>query len=271
MALDVEQFKQVQKTMWSSGDYPDLARMIESSAARVVDAVQPGPGQEMLDVATGSGNVAIPAAARGAQVTGLDLTPELLEVARRRAQEQGVQVNFIEGDAENLPFADASFDIVTSCFGVIFTPRHGQAAGELARVARPGGKLAFTAWTPEGVNGQMFKTVGKHMPPPPPEVTSPTMWGTEEYARSLFAPSGVELSFKREMVTFTADSPEAWVDYNERVLGPTIMAKNVLEPQGKWDGLKQDLIALYATNNEADDGSLRFSAEYLLGVGAIAS
>lgn len=269
MALDTEQFKAVQKMMWASGDYPELAQSIETVAERLVDAVAPSAGQEMLDVATGSGNVAIPAASRGAKVTGLDLTPELLEVARRRAQENGVQVNFIEGDAEALPFADGSFDVVTSCFGVIFAPRHEQAASELVRVARAGGKVAFTAWTPEGLNGQMFKTMGKHMPPPPPEVISPVMWGTEEHTRSLFAPNGVELSFERHSVTFTADSPTAWVEYNERVLGPTIMAKNMLEPQGKWEALKQDLIELYVSNNEAQDGSLKVSAEYLLGVGQV--
>lgn len=269
MALDFEQFKQGQKMMWAIGDYPELAQTIEGVAVRLVEAVAPSPGQEMLDVATGSGNVAIPAAGRGAKVTGLDLTPELLEVARRRAQEAGVQVNFIEGDAENLPFADGSFDVVTSCFGVIFAPRHEQAASELVRVARPGAKVGFTAWTPEGLNGQMFKTVGKHMPPPPPEVVSPIMWGTEEHTRRLFAASGVELSFERQTVTFTADSPKAWVEYNERVLGPTIMAKNMLEPQGKWEALKQELIELYVQNNEAQDGTLKVSAEYLLGVGEV--
>jgi ubiquinone/menaquinone biosynthesis C-methylase UbiE len=269
MALDVNQFKQGQKMMWAMGDYPDIAQTIAEVAVRIVDTVAPGPNEEMLDVATGTGNVAIPAASRGAKVTGLDLTPELLEVARRRAQEAGVQVSFIEGDAEELPFAAASFDVVTSCFGVIFAPRHEQAASELARVARPGARIAFTAWTPEGLNGQMFQTMGKHMPPPPPEVTSPVMWGTPEHTRKLFAPSGVELSFERHMVTFTADSPESWVQYNERVLGPTIIAKSMLEPQGKWEALREDLIELYRERNEAQDGSLRVSAEYLLGVGQV--
>ncbi|HEV3071321.1 MAG TPA: methyltransferase domain-containing protein [Solirubrobacteraceae bacterium] len=269
MALDVEQFKAGQKMMWATGDYPSIAQTIEQAALRLVDAVAPAAGQELLDVATGSGNVAIPAAGRGAKVTGLDLTPELLEVARRRAAQSGVEVSFIEGDAEELPFVKESFDIVTSCFGVIFAPRHEQAASELARVAKAGGKVGFTAWTPEGLNGRMFKAMGKHMPPPPPEVLSPLLWGTEEHTRALFKPHGVELSFERHEVAFTADSPEAWVRYNERVLGPTIMAKNMLEPQGKWEALRADLLELYAQNNEAQDGSLRVSAEYLLGVGQV--
>lgn len=269
MSFDIGQFKQGQKRMWALGDYPDLARTIETAAARIVDAVDPHAGDELLDVATGSGNVAIPAAARGAKVTGLDLTPELLEVARRRAQDAGAQIEFLEGDAEELPFAEDSFDAVTSCFGVIFAPRHERAAGELARVARPGGRIALTAWTPEGLNGQMFKTVGSHMPPPPPEVRSPVLWGSEDHVRSLFEPSGVELTCERHDVVFTAESPQAWVEYNERVLGPTIVAKSMLEPQGKWEALKADLTALYLERNEATDGSLRVSAEYLLAVGRV--
>ena len=130
-------------------------------------------------MATGSGNVAIPAARLGARVTGLDLTPELLEVARVRADDAGVSVRWVEGDAEALPFADASFERVTSCFGVIFAPRHELTAGELARVARAGATVAFTAWTPEGMNGQMFRTIGSYMPPPPPELGSPVQWGVE--------------------------------------------------------------------------------------------
>jgi SAM-dependent methyltransferase len=266
MSMDVGAIKEGQRMMWSIGDYPDLARTIEGVAEVLVERVGAGPGGNLLDVATGSGNVAIPAALAGASVTGLDLTPELLEVARRRAAEAGVDVRFIEGDAEELPFDDDSFDRVTSCFGVIFAPRHEHAAGELMRVARPGARVAFTGWTPEGLNGRMFKTIGSYMPPPPPEVASPLRWGEEDYVRSLMHDSGSELSFERRTVTFTHDSPESWVQYNERVLGPTIMTKAALEPQGKWEDCKADLIALYREHNEAGDGSLRVSAEYLLTV-----
>jgi SAM-dependent methyltransferase len=266
MSIDVGAIKQGQKMMWSMGDYPDLARTIQGVAEVLVERVGVRPGESLLDVATGSGNVAIPAALSGASVTGLDLTPELLEVARRRAAEEGVDVHWIEGDAEELPFEDHSFDRVSSCFGVIFAPRQEQAASELMRVARPGATVAFTAWTPEGVNGRMFKTIGSHMPPPPPELASPLRWGQEDHVRSLLSESGSELSFERLTVTFTHDSPESWVQYNERVLGPTIMTKAALEPQGKWEDCKADLIALYNENNEAEDGSLRISAEYLLTV-----
>jgi ubiquinone/menaquinone biosynthesis C-methylase UbiE len=266
MSIDVSAIKEGQRKMWSAGDYPDLARTIEGVAEVLVERVGAGPGEHLLDVATGSGNVAIPAALAGASVTGLDLTPELLEVARRRGSETGVDVRWIEGDAEELPFEDDSFDLITSAFGVIFAPRHEQAAGELARVARPGARVALTAWTPEGLNGQMFKTVGSYMPAPPPGVGSPLRWGEEDHVRALLHDSGAELSFERHMVTFTHDSPESWVEYNERVLGPTIMTKAALEPQGKWEECKADLVALYHEHNESEDGSLRASAEYLLTV-----
>jgi len=266
VSIDVSAIKQGQKMMWASGDYPDLAQTIEEVAEVVVEAVGVAPGEEMLDVATGSGNVAIPAARLGARVTGLDLTPELLDAARRRAADAGVDVRWIEGDAEELPFEPDSFDRVTSCFGVIFAPRHEQAAGELARVARPGATIAFSAWTPEGMNGQMFKLIGSYVPAPQPELQPPVRWGEEDYVRSLMKPSGAELAFERRTVTMTHESPESWVEYTERVLGPTVMIKAALEPQGKWEELKSRLIALYRDNNEADDGSFRARAEYLLTV-----
>ncbi|HEY2768382.1 MAG TPA: methyltransferase domain-containing protein [Solirubrobacteraceae bacterium] len=266
MSIDVEGFKQGQKAMWAMGDYPDLARWIEAVGELVAERVGAAPGEELLDVATGSGNVAVPAAARGARVTGLDITPELLEVARARAAQAGLEITWIEGDAEQLPFPDGSFDRVSSCFGVIFAPRQDHAARELVRVARPGATIALTAWTPEGLNGQMFKTMGAHMPPPPEGLRSPILWGSEDHVRELFSGSGVELTFERHMIDFKHDSPESWVQYNERVLGPTIMAKNALEPQGKWEPLREELLGLYRANNQAQDGSLHVSAEYLLTV-----
>lgn len=264
MSIDVSGIKEGQKTMWTVGDYPEIATRIEGVAELLVQRVGAGPGLEMLDVATGSGNVAVAAARAGAKVTGLDLTPKLLEVAGRRAAEAGLEISFIEGDAEELPFENGSFDIVTSCFGAMFAPRHEQAAGELTRVARAGGTVGVAAWTPEGLNGKMFKTVGSYMPPPPPELKPPVMWGTEDHMRSLFADSGATLSFERQMVTFTHDSPESWVAYNERILGPAILAKNALEPQGRYDELRTELIGLYSEANEAQDETFKANAEYLL-------
>ncbi len=269
MSIDVSGIKQGQRMMWTAGDYADLARTIASVGELVAQSAQAGAGDSLLDVATGSGNVAIPAALAGANVTGLDLTPKLLEVARERAAEAGVQIEFVEGDAEELPFDDRSFDRVTSCFGVMFAPRHDVAAAQLVRVARPGARIVVAAWTPEGLNGRMFKTVGSYMPPPPPELKQPVMWGNEDHVRELFADSGAELAFARHDVTFEAESPQKWFEYNERVLGPTVMAKAALEPQGKWDSLRAELIELYVANNEADDGSMRVRAEYLLSVATL--
>jgi SAM-dependent methyltransferase len=266
VSIDFDGIKQGQRMMWSAGDYPDLAQHIAGVGEELAHCAVSRPDIELLDVATGSGNVAIPAALAGAQVTGLDLTPRLLEAARRRAAEAGVEVRFIEGDAEQLPFPADSFDAVTSCFGVMFAPRQELAAAELARVARPGSRIAVTAWTPEGVNGAMFRVVSSYMPPPPPELRSPTMWGNEDHVRGLFAPTGAELTFERRNATFSDDSIESWLTYNERVLGPTILAKQALEPQGRWEQLRGELADLYANADEADDGSFRFSAEYLLSI-----
>jgi SAM-dependent methyltransferase len=266
VSIDVSGIKQGQKMMWSTGDYPEVARRIESVAELLVERVGAAPGLEMLDVATGSGNVAIAAAKAGAQVTGLDLTPELLEVACRRAADAGLDVRFIEGDAEELPFEADSFDRVTSCFGVMFAPRHEQAASELTRVTRPGGTIAFTAWTPGGLIGSTFKLVGSFMPAPPPELKPPVAWGDEGHVRPLLGDSGAELSFELRTVAFEHDSPESWVEYDERILGPAIMAKAALEPQGRYGELREALMELYRGANEADDGTFRAESEYLLTV-----
>jgi SAM-dependent methyltransferase len=266
LSIDVSGFKQGQRAMWSTGNYPEVARRIETVAELLAERVGAGPGLQLLDVATGSGNVAIAAARAGADVTGLDLTPELLEAARRRAGEVDLDVRFVEGDAEELPFEDRSFDRVTSCFGVMFAPRHEQAAGELIRVTRPRGTIAVTAWTPDGVLGRTFRIVGSFMPPPPPELKPPFSWGDKNHVRDLFAGSGAELSLERRTVTFTHDSPESWFEYDERILGPAILAKAALEPQGRYGELREQMIDLYREVNEADDGTFRAQAEYLLTV-----
>jgi SAM-dependent methyltransferase len=261
----IENFKNAQRAIWTAGDYHTVSRQIQEVADLLVERADASAGVSMLDVATGTGNVAVPAASRGATVTALDLTPALLERARLRAQEEGVEVAFIEGDAESLPFADQSFDRVTSCFGVIFAPRQQLAASELVRVTRrPRGSVLFTAWTPEGINGRMFKTIASYMPPPPPDALPPVAWGEEDHVRSLFASSDVELSFERRMVAFTHESEEEWVQYSTTNLGPLVLARAALEPQGRWGELEAELLEMYQQANEADDGSLRVKAEYLL-------
>jgi ubiquinone/menaquinone biosynthesis C-methylase UbiE len=264
VSLDVEGIKQGQRAMWAIGDYPDIARQIDSVAAGLVAAAAVQSGQKVLDVATGSGNVALQAAQRGAQTTGLDLTPELLDSARRRAEQAGLQVDWIEGDAEDLPFPKDNFDRVFSCFGSMFAPRHEQASGELLRVCRAGGTIGVCAWTPQGVQGQMFALMGSFMPPPPPELQPPVLWGTEQHMQKLLGREGVRLEFERRTVDFEYESIEGWLDYGERVLGPAIMIKQALEPQGRYQELRAQLATLYENANQATDGSLRFAGEYLL-------
>lgn len=265
---DPAAFKQRQRAIWSAGDYHAVSRPIQAVADLLVERAGVDSDDEVLDVATGTGNVAVRAAALGASVTGLDLTPELLDVARARAQEEGLEIAWRAGDAESLPFPADSFDAVLSCFGVIFAPRQEVAASELARVGRPGATVALASWTPEGLNGRMFTTIARHMPPPPAGARSPIEWGSEERVRSLLADSTSELSFQRSTVEFAHDSPESWVDHNADLLGPLVMARAALG-EG-WQALRGDLIEMYEDANEADDGSLLVSSEYLLTLGRIA-
>jgi SAM-dependent methyltransferase len=271
VSIDVEAIKQGQRTMWASGDYPQIARRISSVGELLVQRLGVGVGTEMLDVATGAGNVAIPAAKTGASVTGLDLTPELLEVARARAKDEGVTIDFVEGDAEALPFADASFDRVSSCFGVMFAPRQQQAAAELLRVTRPGGMIAVAAWTPGGLVGRMFRTSSSFMPPPPPGLEPPVLWGEEDHVRSLLGAPGVELEFERRTVVFEHDSTEAIIAEDESLLGPALLAKAALEPQGRYGELREQMIELYGSANESDDGRFRAPAEFLLTIARLES
>ena len=266
MGIDVEGFKEGQRAIWTAGDYPRVAQRIVSVGEYLADRAGAGAGVELLDVATGSGNVSIPAALKGATVTGLDLTPKLLDAQRERAAQAGVQIELVEGDAEELPFADASFDRVTSCFGVMFAPRHELAAHELMRVARPGGSVVVAAWTPRGLVGRMFSASAPYMPPPPPELKPPMMWGTEEHVRAIFEGTGAELSFELREVDFEGDSVEAWVANDEQILGPSVMAKAALERQGRYEELRSDVVALYDEFNQASDGSFRAPAEYLVTV-----
>jgi SAM-dependent methyltransferase len=267
VSIDVSGFKQGQKAMWTAGDYPEIARRIATVGEYLAERAGAAAGIELLDVATGAGNVSIAAARRGAKVTGLDLTPKLLEVQRERAAAEGVEIELIEGDAEELPFDADAFDRVTSCFGVMFAPRQKLAAEELVRVARPGGSIVVAAWTPDGFLGRTFSTSAGYMPTPPPELKPAVMWGDEQHVRGLFEGTGVTLTCERRAVTFAgAASPEAWLAEDEQKLGPAVMAKAALEPQGRWEDLHGDMLALYEEFNEADDGSFSVQVEYLVTV-----
>jgi ubiquinone/menaquinone biosynthesis C-methylase UbiE len=248
MATSVlDQVKQATRATWAAGDYAEVARrQLWPVGERVVRRAGVAAGEAVLDVACGTGNAALRAAGAGAHVVGVDLTPELLEAGRRLADAARVEVDWVEGDAEALPCDDEAFDVVLSVFGCMFAPRHAIAAGELARVLRPGGRLCVTAWTPSGAMGQNFRTLGAHLPPPPlPDAQPPLAWGDEEHVRSLFAGTGVDVAFSHESIAFVPfGSPDEEIAWAAANFGPMIMARRMLEPAGRWTALVADMRAL---------------------------
>ena len=256
--------KLAHRATWAAGDYPAVARHIAHGPVRdALTAAQVQPGARVLDVATGSGNVALVAAQENAHVVGLDLVPELLDVAHSRAQAAGVEIEWVHGDAEALPFADGSFDSVTSVFGVQFAPRHQATADELVRVCRPGGTIGLVNWTPEGLIGQMFSVMGRYLPAPPAFASAPPLWGDERHVGELFAGHDVTASFKRASNLFAFESVDAYQTFFEQRYGPTIKAQERLAPEGRWDECRAELRELFDRVNTATDGSCRIEAEYV--------
>jgi SAM-dependent methyltransferase len=264
----LSELKQNQRQMWATGDFPSMVEKIASVGVGVVERTGVKPGEDVLDVACGTGNAARPAARAGARVTGLDLTPELLDAGRREAAEEGVEVSFVEGDAESLPFEDASFDVVLSTFGCMFAPDHAAAASEIARVLRPGGRIGLANWTPEGEVGDFFRTVAQHAPPPPEVAESPPLlWGTEQHVLELFAGKGIDFEFGRRNVRFAFDSADDSVVYFETKFGPVIKARERLEPEGRWQALRDDLLRLFERHDVGEGDDLEYDSEYLVVLG----
>lgn len=262
-ALDKEAFRGTQRAVWGAGNWPSVAELIQQVSDELVPKLEIESGQEMLDIGTGSGNLAIPAAQAGAKVTGVDITPELFDAARKRAADAGVEVEWVEGDAADLPFEDASFDRVGSVFGAIFAPVNQDAADEMVRVCRPGGLIVNCGWTPEGLNGQMLKLVSSKMPPPPEEAQSPMLWGDEDHVRELFEGKDVELSFDHAVCMMEAESVEEMIRQMEEELGPVVMAKKVLEPEGKWEELRGELVELEKSFSKDSGNGFVAEAEYV--------
>ena len=258
---DLGAIKKRQQATWASGDYHMIGTQILIVSELLIEALDVHSTERVLDVATGSGNAALAAARRGCSVVGLDYVPALLERARRRADAEALEVEFIEGDAEALPFDDGAMDVVSSVFGVMFAPDHEQTARELVRVCRPGGRIGLVAHTPEGFIGQLFKTNAKHVPPPA-GLRSPIQWGTEERLVELFGDHISEIRTEKRQYVFRDRSPDAFVEYWRRYYGPTLKAFETVGEAGR-EALEADLLELIARFNRADDGTMVVPNEYL--------
>jgi ubiquinone/menaquinone biosynthesis C-methylase UbiE len=253
--------KERMQKIWTSGEYARIGNPISIMGELLCEAADVRSGERVLDVATGSGNTAISAARRFCEVTGMDLAPESIEHARRRAEAEGMEITFEVGDAEDLSYPDASFDVVLSTLGVMFCPNQEKAASELLRVCRSGGKIGLASWTPGGFIGNMLRVVGKHVPPPP-GVKPPTLWGTEERLQELLGEDVSSLETARRIYTFRYPSAEYFVDWFREYYGPTVRAFAALDEAGQ-EALAQDLKDLLHEHNISGDETMVVPSEYL--------
>lgn len=258
---DLSAVKARQQGAWSSGDYAVVGTTLQIVGEELCEALDLRAGQTVLDVAAGNGNVALAAARRWCDVTATDYVPALLDRARERAGAERLAIRFQEADAEALPFADGSFDVVVSTFGVMFTPDQDRAAAELLRVCRPGGKIGLANWTPDGFIGQLFKTIGRHLPPPA-GIRSPALWGSRERLAELFAPEAASIASAQRHFVFRYRSPAHWLEVFRGYYGPLLKAFAALPPAGQ-EALEADLVALIARFNRSGDGAVVVPSEYL--------
>jgi SAM-dependent methyltransferase len=264
MSVQLDEFKTRQRAMWDAGDYATLSKHIADVGELVAARAEIEPGVRVLDVACGAGNAALPAARTGGRVTGLDLVPKLLDEGRAKAEAAGVEVEWVEGDAEDLPFDDGSFDRVLSTFGHMFAPRHQRVADEMIRVCREGGAIVTATWTPEGIFGDMFRASAPFMPPPPDYASPPPLWGTEEHVRGMFGSAAKGFEFERHVNRIEWDSIEGWADLFMDRFPPMVTARAMLGE--RFGELREQIVAIWRDANEADDGSLRLPQEYLLSI-----
>jgi ubiquinone/menaquinone biosynthesis C-methylase UbiE len=259
-AVDLVTVKGRQQIAWGSGDYAVVGTTLQIVGEMLCEAVDLRSNHRVLDVAAGNGNATLAAARRFAEVVSTDYVGTLLERGKERAQAERLAVTFQEADAEALPFGDATFDVVLSTFGVMFTPNQPRAAAEMLRVCRPGGKIGLANWTPASVIGQLFTTIGKYVPPAP-GVKSPALWGTEGHLAGLFGPA-VTLTATSRQFTFRYRSPTHWMDVFTTYYGPVVKAFGALDTDGR-KALETDIRALLDAFNKATDGTLVVPGEYL--------
>ena len=257
------------RAMWASGDYPSMVETwLLPLGPRLVEACGIDAGMRVLDVAAGTGNASIPAAQKGAAVTASDLTPELLEAGKRRAEAEGVELEWVEADAEHLPFDDESFDVVMSSIGAMFAPHHQDVADELVRVCRPGGTIGMLCWTPEGQIGALFKTMGPFAPPPPPGAQPPPLWGSEDHQRELFGDRVDFHTLDRDVLEVTAfEHPRDYGEHFKALYGPTIAARANAERTGREAEFDEAFDRFCDEWNLGTPDDARFEQEYLVGVG----
>jgi ubiquinone/menaquinone biosynthesis C-methylase UbiE len=258
---DLTVIKERQQKAWSSGDYGKVGVKLVIMAEMLCEAVDLRPGQRVLDVACGNGNAALAAARRYGEVVGIDYVPALLEEGRERAGAEGLEVAFQEGDAENLPFPDASFDVVLSTLGTMFAPNQEKVAGEILRVCRPGGKVGMANWTPDGYVGEMFRTMGKHVPPPA-GLKPPFLWGTEEGLRELFGEGVSSLRTRRRSFVFRYPSAQHFIGFMRTYYGPMSKAFEALDEEGQ-ESLERELIELVQHFNRSGDETAVWPSDYL--------
>jgi len=262
MTPELEALKSKLRATWTAGDFGQIAKAYTKGAEQFVERLKLQPGLRFLDVACGSGNMAIPAARAGAIVTGMDLAPEMVQQARERARQDGLDVQFAEGDVEALEFEDQSFEVVATMFGAMFAPRPELTASELLRVCKSGGRIAMANWTPSGFVGQMFKTTAAHVPPAP-GMPSPVLWGVEDTVRERFGSGVSQLETTPRNITFAFPFPPAdVVEHFRNYYGPTQKAFGALDENGQA-ALRRDLEQLWSAHNRATDGTTDVESQYL--------
>lgn len=260
-APDLKAIKTKQQAAWSSGDYAIIGTTLQIVGEQLAEALDLRAGQKVLDIAAGNGNATLAAARRWCEVTSTDYVEHLLDRGRQRAEAEGLKVTFQQADAEALPFDDASFDAVLSTFGAMFSPDQSRTASEMLRVCRPGGKIGLANWTPDGFIGQMFKTIGKHLPPPA-GVKSPALWGTSEWMEKAFRARSSALVAAPRPFVFRYRSAEHFLDVFRRYYGPMLKAFEALQGPAR-DALSSDIIALIARFNTSGDETMVVPGEYL--------
>ena len=258
---DLSAVKTRQQGAWSSGDYATVGTTLQIVGETLCEALDLRAGQKVLDVAAGNGNVTLAAAWRWCEVVSTDYVPALLERGRERAAAERLAIEFREADAEALPFADASFDAVVSTFGVMFTADQDKAAAELVRVCKPGGKIGLANWTPDGFIGQLFKTIGKYMPPPA-GVKSPALWGTGARITEFFGAQASSIQLEQRDFVFRYRSAQHWLDVFKSYYGPLLKTFGALDPE-TWTALTDDLFELIKRFNRSGDKTMVVPSEYL--------